>query len=144
MLAKYLPIFNIRVENSSRGLSEKHYIENSNMHNNGVVQNKTVIFYFLQAYFIMAPQLLGGPLSRISYLDRGYVTLLTANHCARSYKKVATQQSITHVIYSLYPCPILGQPKSDYIFPILPYSLCSYLIFYCVLCSCSLIIFLLL
>ncbi len=51
----------------------------------------------------------------VSYLDRGYVTLLTANHCARSYKKVATQQSITHVIYSLYPCPIFGQPKSDYI-----------------------------
>ncbi len=54
-------------------------------------------------------------LTLYSYLNRGYVTLLTANHCARSYKRVATQQSITHVIYSLYPCPILGQPKSDYI-----------------------------
>ncbi len=30
-------------------------------------------------------------------------------------QRVATQQSITHVIYSLYPCPILGQLKSDYI-----------------------------
>ncbi len=52
-------------------------------------------------------------LSRLTYLDRGYVTLPTANYCARSYKSVATQQSITHVIYSLYPCPILGQPKSE-------------------------------
>ncbi len=54
-------------------------------------------------------------LSRLMCLDRGYVTLPTANYCARSYKSVATQQSITHVIYSLYPCSILGQPKSDYI-----------------------------
>ncbi len=53
--------------------------------------------------------------SQYSYLDCGYVTLLTANHCARSYKRVATQQSITHVIYSLYLCPILGQPKGNYI-----------------------------
>ncbi len=30
-------------------------------------------------------------------------------------QRVATQQSITHVIYYLYPCPILGQLKSDYI-----------------------------
>ncbi len=51
----------------------------------------------------------------VSYLDRGYVTLPTANRCAKSYKRFAAQQSITHVIYSLYPCPILGQPKSDYI-----------------------------
>ncbi len=28
-------------------------------------------------------------------------------------QRVATQQSITHVIYSLYPCPILGQLKSE-------------------------------
>ncbi len=53
-----------------------------------------------------------GKVSRYSYLDRGYVTLPTANHCARPYKRIATQQSITHVIYSLYPCPILGQLKS--------------------------------
>ncbi len=30
-------------------------------------------------------------------------------------QRVATQQSITHVIYYLYPCPIVGQPKSDYV-----------------------------
>ncbi len=28
-------------------------------------------------------------------------------------QRVATQQSITHVIYSLYSCPILGQLKSE-------------------------------
>ncbi len=34
-------------------------------------------------------------LSRFTYLDRGYVTLPTANHCARSYKG-SLHSSLSH------------------------------------------------
>ncbi len=76
----------------------------------------------------------------LTYQDRGYVTLPTANHCARSCKG-PLHSSLSLTWFILYIPVLYLDNWRVIIYPMLFYLLCSYslcscLIFYCVLCSC--------